>query len=549
MKEKRLSGIGTGIVLAACFSFLMFVYAPLELYITNISEFWVKLSELVFPIVALFFLSFIGLTAALIISRLINENFYSVCLAIGFSLLLGAYIQGNFLVKNLPSMDGLNFVWSDYPLERLKSVLAFVLPLIILIIILIKIKSEKFKKIVSVASTCFIILFVITLTTLFITTDTKKSDAVIATVSDEFKMSSDQNLVMLVLDTVNCEDFEKALKNDPEYEETFDGFTFFDNALAAYPHTKHAVPIILSGKWYKNDSNFTEYQIDAINNSPVFTTLAEQKYHTGLYEKSTFVLPKESCEVKLDNYSSVKVAYDSSAIYQFVIKLGGVKFFPWDMKNYCWYLEGYSQYFQKFESDTESFKWEDDLFYSEISERNPITVVNEKCARIIHLQGAHFPFAFDKELNKITSGSYEQNIEACYTLVKKYINRLKESSVYDNSAIVILGDHGYNGVTDGTYDSLKGRMNPLLMVKGVNEKHNIGFSDAPVSYEDIADSIKNLLSGKMSTEIFNYSDGDTRTRKTILYFVNDSNTMIEYITNGRADDIDAMKPSGEEYKR
>lgn len=72
-------------------------------------------------------------------------------------------------------------------------------------------------------------------------------------------------------------------------------------------------------------------------------------------------------------------------------------------------------------------------------------------------------------MNEIENGTYEQSIEASMTIVATYLQKLKDSGVYDNTAIMILSDHGYNIEDD---DSSEKRQHPILFVKGVDEHYD-----------------------------------------------------------------------------
>lgn len=85
-------------------------------------------------------------------------------------------------------------------------------------------------------------------------------------------------------------------------------------------------------------------------------------------------------------------------------------------------------------------------------------------------------------MNEIENGTYEQSIEASMTIVATYLQKLKDSGVYDNTAIMILSDHGYNIEDD---DSSEKRQHPILFVKGVGEHYDeLQISSAPISQSD-----------------------------------------------------------------
>lgn len=97
-------------------------------------------------------------------------------------------------------------------------------------------------------------------------------------------------------------------------------------------------------------------------------------------------------------------------------------------------------------------------------------------------------------MNEIENGTYEQSIEASMTIVATYLQKLKDSGVYDNTAIMILSDHGYNIEDD---DSSEKRQHPILFVKGVGEHYDeLQISSAPISQSDYLEAYTRLLDGK-----------------------------------------------------
>lgn len=547
--SEKLSGISAGILVSLCFSFILLCYAPFELYLTNTEDFWIRLENLVIPILVFFAAGFIGLSAAFVIARLINQKFYNVCLAVGTALTLSTYIQGNFLVKNLPPTDGTTVDWNAYPIERLKSIIVYVVPLIVFIFILIKFRGAVLRKIASIGSACLSLLLVVTLVSLAVTTDVSKPEAQLSTDKNVFLMSEDQNLVVFLLDAIDNTAIKKELENDPELKVALDGFTYYDNTASGYPYTSRSIPQMFSGKWYENDSLFADYQRGLITDSPVFDELEKQNYSVGFYNKINFGFEDQSEYERFDNFSPVDISYTSYEVYKYIFKMSGMKFLPWDLKAKSWNVYTYANHVCNPTSGDKIYSSDNRTFYSALKESNPITLSDEKCARLIYLDGAHVPFEYDKDFNEIDNPTYEDKIGACGTMIKAYLSRMKESGVYDNTAIVILGDHGYQG-SDPALESLtEKRFNPALIVKGIDEKHEMQYSSAPISYADLADGFVKLVRGNAGDNIFEYKDGDMRERRILKLLYLDEEHMEEYIIPAgvTADDYNSFVKTGKVY--
>ncbi len=77
-------------------------------------------------------------------------------------------------------------------------------------------------------------------------------------------------------------------------------------------------------------------------------------------------------------------------------------------------------------------------------------------------------------------------MEASLHGTAKYVDALRESGAYDNTAIIVMADHGYNGSGDETEREVWMRSAPMFLVKGMREQHDtMQISEAPVSYVDL----------------------------------------------------------------
>lgn len=545
--KQNFSETKHGIIISFCLSFLTSVFAPLELYLTNIDEFWLRLSELLIPISILFFFCFFGTSFLLFFSNIISRKLYNFFLILVSSITVSTYIQGTFLAKNLPDTNGDTIDWASFTSERIHSVLAFTIPFVVFLLLFIFLKEAKFKKAVSTVGLCFCLVLAVTLLSLFITTDISKPKATVSTEKNEFLFSDKQNLIVLILDSTDNNTFKTAMKRDGEIKEVLDGFTYFDDALAGYPYTTRSIPFIFSGKWYENDIRFHDYRCQSITDSPFIKKLKEHDYQIGLYETLSLELNQEQTDSLFENFYPLKIDYTHSVPYQMVLKMAGIKYAPWDLKFYAWDLYFYADYLNTTDSGYNTFDWDNKAFYDKVNNSENITLTSNKCARIIHLDGAHVPFKYDKNLNNVGhNANYDDAVDVCVTIIKQFIACLKQNGIYDNSAIIILADHGYT-VNTNDKDYTKQRMNPILMVKGINESHKFSVSSAPISYEDIAGGIVKLIEKKSSNEIFDYTEGNVRTRRTFLFDYMQEKNMSEYITDSRADDVDAMKATGKTF--
>ena len=144
-KGKMLAELKPAIFLSLTFCFMIFIYAPLEFYINNSNEFWYD-AYLLFPFILkdflLFFvISLIGFTVAYFIAKIV----YEIALYGYFACMIACYIQGNFMIKNLPPLDGTEINWTLYRTETMKSTIMWIAVAIICLIGFFLLKYDKIK--------------------------------------------------------------------------------------------------------------------------------------------------------------------------------------------------------------------------------------------------------------------------------------------------------------------------------------------------------------------------------------------------------------------
>ncbi len=101
MKSKKIKKqqLLPGIFISLAISFILFIYAPVELYCSNLDEFWFDFGVLMRLALSMFAVSMILMTLGYVILLLIHPVVYRLGLAAGLLLLVCTYVQGNFLIR------------------------------------------------------------------------------------------------------------------------------------------------------------------------------------------------------------------------------------------------------------------------------------------------------------------------------------------------------------------------------------------------------------------------------------------------------------------
>lgn len=535
------------ISLAVAFQFTL--YAPLELYLSNMDEFWFGLNHIL-PISAGTFLT------AFAVLMLINSGIYflipSICptaLLVEFAAFMTGYFQGNFLVQDLPPLDGTTVQWADLYHRDIATVAIF-LTVLAIVTLMVRIfqNREKTAQYTSMAAAGISLMLAVTLLTLFLTKGFGHDNAklVVSTENKEV-YSEDQNFVILLLDAVDAMAFEDLLTDNPQYASVFDDFTFYRDTLAAYPYTSRSIPFIWGGYWYENEMMYSDYLVKSVNESPLFQNLRDNGYQMNLYYADIPLYASADYQ-QFSNLKAIPTTYSSvSGMIRGYLSLGGVKYAPYALKRSCYNcIYDLPKLCVMLESNVTEYSSSNQEFYQNLG-TEALTIQDEKQFKFLYLEGGHVPFKYDEQVNIIENGTYEDNLRACVTIVNAYLQKLKDSGVYDNSVIVILADHGYFG--DRPEGMLDYRQNPILFVKGIQEKHDFTVSDAPISYADLQEGFSNLLQGKTGDEVFGIPENTNRERRFLYYLYLFENDMEEYIQTGHVWDADSLAATGKRFTR
>ena len=540
-RKKYIRDMIPALFLSAAGCFMVLINEPVLLYLSNVDDFWFDLYVVIGTMIKVFIPAVLLCMIGFTICWLIYDRLYQVVFAGASVIYICFYIQSNFLAGSLPLMDGSAIDWGLYETENMQSFFLWLIVSLVCILLIRFLHMKRFTRIITKLSVLITAVLTVSLVVTAVQSGgfIRKSFHVIST-ENEFTMSEDKNFVVFVLDAVDSRVFHKMLDTHPEYAEVFEDFSYFPDTVGSYAYTAYAIPQILTGEWTKKEKPFREFYPEALKSSPLFSRLKQDGFRMGLYEDS---LKIDQDQVS-DFENIIPISGEVRSVPEFarmMLIIALFKELPYQLKRFTFPQPGHF-YYMEGSGDYQKFSYNNTNFYQSLSE-NEITLTDGPCFRFIHIEGAHVPFRYDKDVNVIDSseGTYEKNIEAAVTITDTYLKKLKAAGVYDNSAIIIMSDHGYH------YDNPDrwGRHNPVFMVKGIQEDHSFAVSDVPLSYDDLQEIYASLLDGKDSEHITHWKAGDERERY-FMHFVKNSD-FTECVVRGYAGSTDALIPTGVTY--
>ena len=538
IKDKMKKSLFPSAALAIAVSFLLTLYGPLEIYFTNKEDFWFDLYTIIGLDCCMFLIMAAVLFAVLILAGLLHRKVFAVLFTAGTIGYFCLYIEGTFMSRFLPMLDGRNMKWEEYTSHRYISLAVILAVSLIIIILTVIIKYEKSETVLKYLLCGVTLVLLITSVTLAIQNNgfvRKKS--MVVNKNHEFEMSSQKNMIIFVIDAIDGDVFNEVLETHPEYYDEFSDFTYYDDMLSCYTQTVYCIPHVLTGDWIDNDADLGKYVSNVYDHSPLFDRLEAENFRIGMYEDE-FILAYD-CDRILGFENIIRGNVRKPDIHSFVknqLKLVGYRYFPFDLKRFCIVTD--KDFLSAANSnEKENVYYESNMdFYNDLTNAT-FTLSEQPAFRLYHVEGGHVPFIYNEDMTLTDSGSYELQIAASMTMAKTLIEKLKEAGAYDDSIIIIMADHGFS-----MEDIPEDRLHPVFFVKGLNEHSGkMRISDAPASHEDMQEAFDRLLDGKPGSEIFDVKDGETRDRRCFVYTYPELLENVEYIQHGKAGDISTLE--------
>ncbi len=535
------------IALALSFSFMFFVYAPLEVYLGNTTEFWFDITHLL-PIVMVCFVISVAVLILILellykflypVSKNAKRAFYVIYLVLLMTF-IGLYIQGNYIPRDYGVLDGRTIDWASYSSYATMSVLLWGAVLVIGIFMWIKLRKQIFKIGQVVSAAVFMILTVALISLALNADNIIEDNSMVVTDEGQWILSENKNIYVLVLDTFDAEYLRILLEEDKdEYAELLKDFTFYSNATGGYPTTKGSIPLILTGEWYENDVPWEQF----INQSglELLEELKANNYSIGVYADKLFL---NKSEEYYENVSAGKYEVANSVAFtQNLYKLIMFEYMPHQLKRAFWIDTSEFESEKAWSSDAsgQAYTMSDEHYYKTMCEDGFELISGTNCFRFVHLWGMHPPYEFGEDV--IEDGkeyTYRDTAKGSINEIKALLSNIKEEGVYDNTAIMIMADHGGGELASEL------NCNPLLLVKGFDEHHEFVISENPISWKDIYPTLLSWASGtEQDNAVWNISD-EERERRFLYYILDESGQwdympiMTEYSIMGNVADKSAV---------
>lgn len=309
-----------------------------------------------------------------------------------------------------------------------------------------------------------------------------------------FRYSSSRNVLHIVLDSFQTDIFWELVQEE-NLKEDLEGFVLFWDNAGVSPYTSFSMPTVFSGRVYDGLTDEQAYYLSAMKNG-FQNRLFNEGYTVNL-------VPQMSMrESPYTNYYDAQSVYEGSrselvrrnaavlldiALFRQVPHL--LRKRVYNENN--WFVTAWTV------DPSSSLSFRQKVFFRDYIEN--LNVGEEKPAyHFLHLWPPHPPYVTNEDgsyAGKVlpnTRENYKNESRSILMLFVELLEKLRQAGIYDETLIVLQGDHG--GLTkpliDGkSLDFMLTRLPALLAIKRRESRGPIEVSNAQTSLSDIARTV------------------------------------------------------------
>ncbi len=515
--------------------FTLGVVAPFEIVAGSESSLTFSLAD-VAPTMALF-VAVLTIALALLLSCIRGKAF-TVLLALVFAVGLCCYVQAMFMNSGLPSANGSTVdFWGEHATMMVVSSVVWVL-LLIAIPVLSNIHRSRGQVVIGLACAALIVVQGVGVASLFMNPkdNSGENDPSYVTEDGLYEVSSKNNVIVFVLDCFDTTVMNEILAEDSSVSEGLEDFTYYDNQSGTMIPTLYALPYLLTGEVPQNGEDISDYEASRYKEGTFLQDISDAGYSIGLYS-DTLMLDEMSND---DVYKNVArytenihgldtFSVDFKGTLSALVKCALYRDAPWILKWRFWfYTDEVNQKVVK--SDPEGspsntiYSGDDVRYYSNLKE-GKLSLADDSSSykgafKFIHLVGDHGPYNIDENGNYVGLNGSTENRQAkgSLTMVKTYLQDLKDLGKYDDATIIITSDHGH---WVSSLEQPTKTISPILLVKksGASGGSGLTVSHSSVSHSDFQGTVLSAVGTSDSKYTTTYFDEFDENRARDFYMI------------------------------
>ncbi|MDR1189765.1 MAG: hypothetical protein LBK95_20315, partial [Bifidobacteriaceae bacterium] len=470
--------------------FLFFGFGFLDLYLRNPSEFPFGFGRLALPSLGL--AVGLGLVVAAVL-LVLRGRVFDLAVSLVLGVTLAAWVQANFLNRDLGLLDGVAIRWEHYTRWTALDTLIWV-ALIALPVVLRLVTRKVWNLVAWLFPTAVIAAGAVGLAVAYSSADTtpwKPPSADYPTFEGAFTASSGPNQYIFVLDMMDQHYVSDIRAESPDFfESNLDGFTEFDNNISNYTRTLPSAVDMLTGERYRFDEPPEVYMARAYREGTFLPTLRAAGYSTNIYATDRYSYSDISdIEGLADNIRPAKVVTPTKVMLKGTFKLAAFRYAPHVLKPTFWTPVDPFASVKPDLSGIDPFSNDNYGFYTRLKASGLSLDGPQPRFSYFHLDGAHYPALIDADIRPVPADSVSlgEQAKGSFRIVFDYLDELRRLGRYEDATIVITADHGqFAGM--GERPPLPGPRLTSLFVKPA------GVEGAPLAHSDVPTDMANVRS-------------------------------------------------------
>ncbi len=532
----RLRGIAISAGIAAIPVLSLGCFTTLAIYAGNPTEFSMSFPRLL-QYCAPWFLAVIAGAGALgaLVPATKLPRYHALLAAIGILV----WLQGNILVWNYGVLDGREIDWLDGAWRGALDIVIW-----IVVLAAAGFAYRRLGRLLVTAAVVTLVIQVINAAVIVSGPTELNASRVNTQLAREgraamARFSTQQNVLHIVMDGFQADIFE-AIVTDPANGIVADdlrGFTLFRNNIGLYPYTQLTIPAMLSGAEYRNHVEVDDFVAGVMTGETILSAAFDQGYEIDLAAQVS-LLNSYTQAPHTHAYATVANAHVTDADYirhdaARLVDLALFRAVPHFAKalvhrDELWIFQAMAQpeaYLQ--------MKYFSDLRFLEQLAATMTVDREAPVYKLLHVMLSHKPTVGSADCKydgrQPTTRRTVTNQARCgLWRVVDVLQRMQDLGIYDNSLIILMGDHGAwvplqdTAVFDGSdADPLIAAMAlPVLAVKPPAADNDLAVSEAPTTITDLPATIARLagLDAEFpGTQVFEVDPAAPRKRRHLVY--------------------------------
>ena len=311
-----------------------------------------------------------------------------------------------------------------------------------------------------------------------------------------FRFSTKANTLVVLMDSLQSDVFDRVVRADPQLQEAFQGFTLYRNTVGVAPTTLLSIPAIHSGLRYQPGESMDRYYDRAIAKGSLLNRFSEAGHEATLVNTMRGVCPAlATCfePVHIVGSRAEELSKSSLRMLDFsLLRVAPFVLKPHIFNDQRWLL---------------SSRWQYSIFVDNIVHGNALlqrlastasVAEGPPTVKFVHLMNTHAPFILLEDCKTFSENLLlplpDAQVSCGLRAFATLLDRLRKDGLYEAATIALIADHGYalpsgyQRAEDrwGPWGTLMGAANPVLLLKRAGAQGALQRSDRALTIADTA---------------------------------------------------------------